>query len=135
MALLRMVATYPWLIEVAEARFAPRFAAARVVTEAGRVLGNVLQTMFMGGELEHSRNAVTTSVAQMSVGSADRMVIGLLSRCSLPESDDGKTLSYTARASRIRRIRSRSAFGINRITSPIFASNGNAVFRRVLVGR
>ena len=46
----------------------------------------------------------------------------MLSRCALIDGDDGKTLSYIARASRIRRSRSRSAFETNRTTSPMFAS-------------
>ena len=40
-----------------------------------------------------------------------------------PIADGGKILSYIARASRIKRPRSRSDFGINRITSPISAPN------------
>lgn len=46
--LLRLVATYPWLLEVADARFAPRFAASKLVIESGKVLGNVVQAMILG---------------------------------------------------------------------------------------
>jgi hypothetical protein len=41
----------------------------------------------------------------------------------LTESAGGKMLSYVARASRMRRARSRSGFEMNRMTSPILAPN------------
>jgi hypothetical protein len=47
-------------------------------------------------------------------------VTGILSCCSLTGSAGARMLSYLARAARIRRARSRSDFGTNRITSPIF---------------
>ena len=62
----------------------------------------------------YGRDLVET-LARMHVRLADA-----LSRCSRTRSDHGKTLSYIARASRIRRSRSRSHFGMNRITSPMF---------------
>jgi hypothetical protein len=49
-------------------------------------------------------------------------LIGATSRCSSTGSAGRKTLSYIARASRVRRSRSRSDFEMNRITSPIFVS-------------
>jgi len=49
----------------------------------------------------------------------------LKSRCSLIGTDGGNMLSYMARASRTKRARSSSDFGINRMTSPIFAPNLN----------
>jgi len=45
----------------------------------------------------------------------------LESRSSLIGTADGNMLSYAARASRTNRARSSSDFGINRMTSPIFA--------------
>jgi hypothetical protein len=42
MALLRIVATYPWMLEVADARFAPHIAASKVVVEAGKVLSGTI---------------------------------------------------------------------------------------------
>jgi len=39
---LRLVTTYPWLLEVADARFAQRAASAKVVMEAGKILGNAI---------------------------------------------------------------------------------------------
>ncbi len=47
----------------------------------------------------------------------------LKSRCSLIGTAGGNMLSYMARASRTKRARSSSGFGINRMTSPIFAPN------------
>lgn len=44
------------------------------------------------------------------------------SRCSLSASAGGKMLSYLARASRIKRARSSSALGTNRMTSPMCCS-------------
>ncbi len=54
-------------------------------------------------------------------------LIGALSCCSLTGSAGGKMLSYIARASRIKRARSRSDFGENRTISPMFAPHGGAV--------
>jgi hypothetical protein len=48
--------------------------------------------------------------------------------CSLTGSVAGKMLSYIARASRIKRSRSRSDFGTNRIISPIL--NAPATIKR-----
>jgi hypothetical protein len=47
-------------------------------------------------------------------------------RCSLAGSAGGNMRSYTSRASRIRRARSRSDFGINRTTSPMCAPRQDA---------
>ena len=47
---------------------------------------------------------------------------GVLSSCSPVASTDGKMLSYIARASRTKRARSSSDFGINRMTSPMCGS-------------
>ena len=44
--------------------------------------------------------------------------LGAVSSCSLTESVAGKMLSYAARASRMRRARSRSDLEMNRMTSP-----------------
>src|SRR6266704_3131280 len=49
----------------------------------------------------------------------------LKSRSSLIGTAGGNMLSYMARASRTKRARSSSGFGINRMTSPIFAPNLN----------
>jgi hypothetical protein len=66
MALMRCVFTYPWLLEVADARFSPRIASAKLVMEAGRVLGNAFQVMFTGP---------TTSTYNASMYEADRVRI------------------------------------------------------------
>ena len=52
-------------------------------------------------------------------------LIGVTPRCSLTGSAGGKMLSYIAWASRTKRARSRSDFGTNRITSPIFAPSSS----------
>jgi hypothetical protein len=62
-----------------------------------------------GDDLDHERTP--------SLRSAFVLATTRASLYSLTEGAGPKTLSYIARACRIRRIRSRSAFGINRITS------------------
>ena len=57
-------------------------------------------------------------MATIGIGAANRMLTGALFCFSLTGSAGGKMLSYIARASRIRRARSRSDFGTNRIIRP-----------------
>src|SRR5204863_8778278 len=74
------------------------------------------QTAEHGDDRDHDRiPSPRWTSARMRIWLADAF-----SRCSRTGSDGGKTLSYIARASRIRRARSRSDFGTNRITSPMF---------------
>jgi hypothetical protein len=58
-------------------------------------------------------------------------LIGATSRCSSTGSAGRKTLSYIARASRVRRSRSRSDFEMNRTTSPIFVSRCCLLMRTI----
>ena len=75
------------------------------------------ETAEHGDDLDHDRRR--PSLAPQTV-----RPIGALSYCSLTGSAGGKMLSYTARASRTKRARSRSDFGTNRIVSLIFAPQG-----------
>ena len=69
-----------------------------------------------GDDRDHDRS----SSPRWTSGPMRIWLADALSRCSRTGSDGEKTLSYVARASRIRRARSRSDFGTNRITSPVF---------------
>jgi hypothetical protein len=59
--LLRMLATYPWLIEVADAKYSPRFASGKVVTEAGKILGGFVQSLVLGPEVTATRSLYETT--------------------------------------------------------------------------
>jgi hypothetical protein len=76
------------------------------------------ETAEHGDDLDHDRRppSLRWALALPTV-----CLIGALSCCSLIGSAGGKMLSYIARASRIKRARSRSDFGENRTTSPICA--------------
>jgi len=43
LALLRIVATYPWVLEVADARFSSRAASSKLIMEAGKTIGGIVQ--------------------------------------------------------------------------------------------
>jgi hypothetical protein len=68
-------------------------------------------------------------IAAMGIGADDSLTY----RCLIPflafGITGGKILSYIVRVARIRRARSRSDFGINRITSPIIRSRTQPVTR------
>src|SRR5258705_1114517 len=78
------------------------------------------ETAEHGDDLDHDRRtpSLRRALAPLTV-----RLTGALFCFSLTGSAGGKMLSYIARASRIRRARSRSDFGTNRIISPIFAPN------------
>jgi hypothetical protein len=67
-------------------------------------------------DLDHGRPPSLRSALVPPIERASRAL-----SFSLTGGADGKTLSYIARARRMRRIRSRSDFEANRITSPMFA--------------
>jgi hypothetical protein len=96
-----------------------------IETSAKSEVVTVSSWQFIGEERLQSTAMIliTTGEPRRSDSAADRMTYRCLSCCSLTGSAGGKILSYIARASRIRRARSRSDFGINRITSPIVAPN------------
>ena len=75
------------------------------------------ETAEHGDDLDHDRPPSLREALPPLIAS----VADVLSRSSLAGSAGGKMLSYSARACRIKRIRSSSDFGINRITSPMFA--------------
>jgi len=51
--LLRMIATYPWLLEVADARYAPSVASSRLVIEAGKAIGNAIHMLVIPASLSN----------------------------------------------------------------------------------
>jgi hypothetical protein len=75
MALLRMVATYPWLLEVADEKFAPRYASAKIVAEAGKVLGGFLQSMVLGPRMVATHNLYETANVRVAVEGEDRAAV------------------------------------------------------------
>lgn len=63
LALLRFIATYPWLVEVADAQFDPKFAQERLMMEAVRVVNGIAESRGMASCVMSHTDPTTARVS------------------------------------------------------------------------